>query len=344
MINTGYLEERELDNRLKLLIGKRMLQDHIERIIERFPQLDIDICEDKEEQERKISDADLLFTRILPDDPSLAPRLKWVQFMWEGVDTISPAFRDSDIILTNASGAHAVPIAEHVFTFMLNHERKTFMYRQYQEKREWLGWWDQPKLGLLRGKTIGIIGYGRIGRAIAGIAQGFGMKILAMKKDPSTKRSDGLQYSICCDEGGSIPSKIYGPDGLHHLLSISDHVVISLPLTAETMGIIGEAEFKNMKKDAYFINVGRGALVDEVSLIKALKEKWISGAGLDVFDKEPLSRENPLWEIENVTITPHSSVGGDPADEQVVELFCENFQRFLEGKDMINVIDKKRGY
>ena len=333
-----------MGNRLKLLIGKRMEPEYIEVIGNRFPQLEIDTCDTREEQEMKIREADLLFTRMLPDDPSIAPRLKWVQFMWEGIDAISPSFRDSDIILTNASGAHAIPIAEHVFTFMLNHERKTFMYREYQEKKEWLGWWDQPRLGLLHGKTIGIIGYGRIGRAIAGIAKGFGMEVIALKKDPSRRSSDDHHYSVCCDEDGSIPSKILGPDGLHQLLSLSDHVVISLPLTSETAGIIGGNEFRNMKRGAYFINVGRGALVDEPSLIKALDEKWISGAGLDVFEKEPLPEESPLWAMDNVTITPHSSVGGDPADEQVVELFCENLDRFLDGRKMINVIDKERGY
>lgn len=329
---------------LKLLIGKKMRQDHIDRIRERFPDLEIDTCDGKDEQERKMKDADLLFTRIIPEDPSLAPGLKWVHFVWEGVDEMSPAFRDSDIILTNASGAHAVPIAEHVFTYMLNHERKTFMYRRYQEDREWLGWWDQPKLGLLHGKTIGIVGYGRIGRAIAGIARGFGMNVIAMKSDPTVRRSNDMRYSPCCDNEGSIPSRIYGPEGLHDLLPLSDHVVISLPLTDGTRGIIGEEEFLEMKKNAYFINVGRGALVDEEALIKALEEERISGAGLDVFEKEPLPKDHPLWVMENVTITPHSSVGGDPADDQVIDIFCENLERFLDGRKMINVIDKKRGY
>jgi phosphoglycerate dehydrogenase-like enzyme len=338
------MEESLLVNGLKLLIGKKMQQRYIDLIKQRFPQIEIDTCESKEEQERKLKETDLLFTRILLDDPGKAPLLKWVQFMWEGIDRISPAFRDSDIILTNASGAHAVPIAEHVFTFMLNHERKTFMYREYQQRKEWLGWWDQPKLDLLYGKTLGIIGYGRIGRAIAGIAKGFGMNVLALKKDPNARRSDGLHYSLCCDEEGSIPTRIFGPEGLHEILSLSDHVVLTLPLTEETRGVIGEGEFRKMKEGAYFMNVGRGELVDEHALKMALKKGWISGAGLDVFEKEPLPKEDPLWDMENVTITPHSSVGGDPADDQVVDLFCENLQRFIDGKDMINVIDKKRGY
>lgn len=333
-----------MKDRLKLLIGKKLEQRYIDLIKKRFPQIEIETCETNEEQERKIETADLLFTRILPDDPESAPMLKWVQFMWEGVDKISPAFRDSNIILTNASGAHAIPIAEHVFNFILNHERKAFLYRRYQDRKEWLGWWDQPKLGLLNGKTIGIIGYGRIGRAIAGIARGFEMNVVAMKKDPHVRESSDLQYSKCCDKEGLIPSRIFGPDGLNELLSISDHIVISLPLTSDTKGMIGEKEFEVMKREAFFVNVGRGALIDEASMINALKEKRISGAGLDVFEKEPLPEDSPLWEMENVIITPHSSVGGDPADEQIVDLFCENLQRYLDGREMINVIDKKRGY
>jgi phosphoglycerate dehydrogenase-like enzyme len=333
-----------LVKRLKLLIGKRMDRVYIDRILERFPDLMIETSEGVEQQEQRIKDADLLFTRILPTDPTIAPRLKWVQFMWEGIDNISPAFRDSKIILTNAGGAHTISIAEHVFTYMLNHERKAFMYREYQKKKEWLGWWDQPKLGLLRGKTLGIIGYGRIGRAVAAIAKGFGMNIAALKRDPSNRKSADLQYFTCCDKDGNLPSKIFDTEGLHELLSISDHVVVSLPLTTETRGIIGDNEFRKMKNGAFFINVGRGGLVDERALIKALREKRISGAGLDVFEVEPLPSDSPLWGMENVTITPHSSVGGDPADDQVVDIFCENLQRFLEGKKMINVIDKKRGY
>jgi phosphoglycerate dehydrogenase-like enzyme len=328
----------------KILIGKDMDERYIRRIKERFPWIEVDTCVTEEEQDEKLRDADVLFTRIIPKDPSRSSRLKWVQFMWEGVDGLTPEFIRSDILLTNASGAHAVPIAEHVFAYMLNHERRTFLYHDYQKRKEWLHWRDQPKLGSLYGKTIGIIGYGRIGRAIAGIAQGFGMNVIAMKRDPVSKERTELQFGVCCDESGEIPSKIFGPEGLHQLLSRSDHVVLSLPLTKETEQIMGMEEFRSMKKGAYFINIGRGALVDEKALMKALDEEWISGAGLDVFEKEPLPPEHPLWSYDNVAITPHSSVGGDPADDHVVGLFMENLERLMDGRPLINLIDKERGY
>jgi phosphoglycerate dehydrogenase-like enzyme len=328
----------------KILIGKDMDETYIRRIKERFPGMEVDTCVTEEEQDEKLRDADVLFTRIIPKDPSISPRLKWVQFMWEGVDGLTPDFIGSDILLTNASGAHAVHIAEHVFAYMLNHERKTFLYYDYQKRKKWLHWKDQPKLGLLYGKTIGIIGYGRIGRAIAGVAHGFGMNVMAMKRDTASKERTELQFGVCCDESGEIPSRMFGPGDLHELLSLSDHVVLSLPLTKETEQIMGIEEFKAMKRGAYFINIGRGALVDEKALMKALDEEWISGAGLDVFEKEPLPPEHPLWSYDNVTVTPHSSVGGDPADNHVVGLFIDNLERMIEGKPLINLIDKERGY
>ncbi len=328
----------------KILIGKDLDQSYIDKILDKYPWVEVDTCTSEEEQERKLSDVDILFTRVIPKTTLKAPKLRWVQFMWEGIDEITEDFRDSKIILTNAGGAHTIPIAEHTFTFILDHEKRSFLYHAYQKKREWLGWKNQPKLGTLHGKTIGIIGYGRIGRAIAGIAKGFGMKVLAMKRTPADRSRSDLKYATCCDKEGKIPSEIHGPEGLHHILSNSDHIVLSLPLTEDTNNFIGPEEFKSMKKGTFLVNIGRGALIDEKALMAALDGGSISGAGLDVFKEEPLPPENPLWAYENVMITPHSSVGGDPADDQVVDIFIENLQRYIDGIEMINVIDKKRGY
>ncbi len=330
--------------RLKLVVGRKTDDVRIERLRSRFPFLDIEVCETEDEQQKALPQADVLFTRILPRDPSIAPRLRWVHFMWEGVDSMSGEFRDSDVLLTNSSGAHADQIAEHVFTFILNHARKTRLYMGLQDKGEWLGWWDQPRLDKLRGSTIGIIGYGRIGRAIASVADGFGMKVIVMKRDPSIRSQDGHHLTWCRDPEGQIPEKIVGPEGMTELLSRSDHVVAALPYTRETHQIFGQDQFMAMKNSAFFVNIGRGALVDEDAMVRALERGEIAGAGLDVFEKEPLPPENPLWNMKNVIITPHSSVGGDPAEDQVIDLFCDNLERFLKGEDLLNVVDKKRGY
>ncbi len=328
----------------KLVIGKELPDEIISRISDRIPGAKVVSTRTREEQDNEIVDADVLFTRIIPEDISQARKLKWVQFMWEGIDTMSPAFRDSDMILTNAGGAHSIHIAEHVFAFLLNLSRKTRMYNDHQDRNEWVGWLDQPKLQRLFGSTIGIIGYGRLGRAVASIARGFNMRIIVLKRDPAKLKHDDYHDGTCCDIEGLIPDEIVGPDGMSYLLRNSDHVVMTLPLTGSTIGSFGRKEFKVMKETAFFVNVGRGKVVDEDSLIEVLKEKRIAGAGLDVFDTEPLSPDSPLWEMEDVIITPHSSVGGDPADDQVLAIFLENIDRFLRGDKLINVIDKSQGY
>jgi phosphoglycerate dehydrogenase-like enzyme len=332
------------ERRLRLVVGRRTDQSRIDRIRSRFPFLEIEVCETEEDQDRALSTADILFTRMLPRKPILAPNLKWVHFMWEGVDSMSDEFRDSDILLTNSSGAHADHIAEHVFAFLLNLARRTRLYMELQERKEWLGWWDQPNLEKLRGSTIGIMGYGRIGRAIASVAAGFGMRVIALKREPKQKAQDDLHLPGCRDVDGRIPDRIVGPDGIMGLLGESDHVVVALPYTSETHQLVGWEHFQAMKGTAFFVNIGRGALVDEGSLIKALGTGEIAGAGLDVFEKEPLPPDSPLWSMKNVIITPHSSVGGDPAEDQVIDLFCENMERFIKGEDMINLVDKRKGY
>ncbi|MGA1820170.1 MAG: D-2-hydroxyacid dehydrogenase [Thermoplasmatota archaeon] len=329
---------------MKLVIGKRMEDGYIQIIQNRFPWLLVSTCSTREEQEEMLIDADILFTRILPEDPSKYPRLKWVHFMWEGIDTISEDFRSSDVLLTNSRGIHARQVAEHVFMYMLAHSRKLFDYRKNQESRFWLPWKDQPLLGTLNGKTLGIVGYGAIGREVSRIAKGFNMHVNAVKKDPEGAAQSPHSMSSGGDQFDPGPDKIMGPDGLDQLLNESDHIVLALPLTDETIDMFGKREFGSMKKGAFFVNVGRGALVNEDELIRSLEEGHLSGAGLDVFREEPLPATSPLWSMENVIITPHSSVGGDPADELVVGLFCENLDRYLKGEDMINVVDKRRGY
>ncbi|MFW3146634.1 MAG: D-2-hydroxyacid dehydrogenase [Thermoplasmatota archaeon] len=328
----------------KLVICKDMESTEIDRIRRGFPWLRIILCQTEEEQAEAIKDADILLTRILPSTVEDAPSLKWVQFFWEGVDAMSNDLSESSVILTNASGIHTQHIAEHVFMYLLSLGRKVHMYHEYQQRRVWLGWWDQPRLVKLEGSTIGIIGYGRIGQAVARIAEGFGMDVIALKRDHGIVSMDHKVGGTPLDSSKQGPEVVNGPGGFDDLLSRADHIVLSLPLTEETEGIVGEREFRLMKRNAFFINIGRGKLVMEEDMIKALEEGWIAGAGLDVFEIEPLPAESPLWGMDNVVITPHSSVGGDPADHDVVSLFIENLERFIKGERLLNLIDKRAGY
>ena len=333
------------DEPIRILIGRDLEEKHLELIRSVDPRIEIDIAKDQNDRDKKIRDAEILFTHRPKIDVKDAPNLKWIQFMWEGVDhLLMEGYDYPGIILTNSSGVHSVSIAEYVFTYILHITKKVEMYRRYEMQSKWLGWWDQPLVKNLQGSTIGIVGYGRIGRAIGKIANGFGMRIIACKRDPEKRRHTGFEIPGCCDMEGILPERFYGPGQITEMLPQCDFVVISLPLTEDTIHFMGGREFESMKKDSVLINIGRGRLVDQEALIAALKNGEFAGAGLDVFDEEPLPRESPLWTMDNVVVTPHSSTGGNWETDAVVALFVENIQRYIHGDDLLNVIDKEAGY
>jgi D-2-hydroxyacid dehydrogenase (NADP+) len=256
-----------------------------------------------------------------------APRLKWVQCWAAGVERfLTPEFIASPVILTNAKGIYAVPIAEHVMAFVLYFSRSFHHLVQAQLYRRW----DWRQADELSGKTLGIIGLGGIGSEVARRAKGLDMRVVAVRRRPE----------LHCEHA----DEIRGPDGLPWLLSESDFVALCAAATLETRHLIGEKQLRLMKPTAYLINIGRGALVNERALVSALDEKRIAGAGLDVFEQEPLPAESPLWTLPNVLITPHIAGSSPRSHERVVELFCENLRRYLEGTELLNVVDKEAGY
>jgi phosphoglycerate dehydrogenase-like enzyme len=199
---------------------------------------------------------------------------------------------------------------------------------QMQQKHEWKRFMPS----VLRSKTVGIVGLGSIGREVARLSRAFGMRVVATRRSVRKARRAGYADLL-------LPS-----GQLKQLLSESDYVVIATPLTPETTGLIGEAELRAMKPTACLINIARGGIVDEEALIRALKEKWIAGAGLDVTAREPLPADSPLWELDNVILSPHIAGGMEDYVMQATELFCDNLRRYLDGRKLRNVINKKKGY
>ncbi|MBU7011635.1 MAG: D-2-hydroxyacid dehydrogenase [Theionarchaea archaeon] len=255
-----------------------------------------------------------------------AEKLQWVHALAAGVDRLLfPEFRESDIVLTNSSGVHPIPISEHVLGMMLMLTRRfnKSMKSQFQKK------WERPTPVELHGKTLGIVGFGSIGERIGQLGKCLGMSVIGMKRNITTTEN--------ADE-------IMPPEKLHDLLNRSDFVVISLPLTKETFHLFGKKEFQTMKKTAYLINVSRGKIVCEKDLVDALEAEEIAGAGLDVFEVEPLPAESPLWEAENVIVTPHYAGSTPEYFNRAIDIFCDNLQRFLKGEPLINVVNKKTGY
>jgi D-2-hydroxyacid dehydrogenase (NADP+) len=274
--------------------------------------------------------ADVIFAFVAPADTiSRAPRVKWIQVTSAGVDRwIDTDVWRSRLILTGVSGIHATPIGEFVISLMLMFAKNTPRAFRMRQTRQW----QRYPTHILRGKTVGIVGLGHIGREVARLAKTLGMNVIATRR--STRKP------------GKAPNvDLLLPElQLKRLLVASDYVVLCVPLTPSTRHIIGEAEFKAMKRTGRVINIGRGALVDEEALIRALDRNLIAGAGLDVTEKEPLPGNSRLWDFENVILSPHVSGGMEDYMLRATELFCDNLQRYLGGRKLLNVVDRKRGY
>jgi phosphoglycerate dehydrogenase-like enzyme len=283
--------------------------------------------------------------RLPPDLLDLAPRLRWLQLDSAGNDhLLDHAIMHSDVAITNASGIHATPIAEYVFASMLAHRWQVRRWIRSQARKEWppsrFRLYFKPEL---RDSTLGILGYGSIGREVGRLGRAFRMQVLALRRS-AARVERGYSEADTGDPQGVIPDRFYPPEALHDMLAECDYVVLALPSTPATYHFIGEAELRAMKPTAYLINIARGAIVDEAALVRALREGWIAGAGLDVFEKEPLPAESPLWNLENVLMSPH--VAGDTPcyDERAVALFAENLARYLAGQPLLNLVDKAKGY
>ena len=258
-----------------------------------------------------------------------APRLKWVQTSSAGVDTlVGTELWQSDVILTTTSGIHVIPMREHVLGMMLMFVRHAPIYFVNKQRKVW----KQDLPDQLCGKTLGVVGLGKVGEGIARAAKAFDMRVVATRRHVTEQ------------ETSAAVDTLYPADKLPEMLGESDFVVVTVALTKETQKLIGERELRAMKPTAYIINIARGSVIDEAALTKALKEKWIAGAGLDVFEKEPLPQNSELWTLPNVIITPHVAGLMPDYNARAMEVFCENLRRYLAGQPLLNVIDRTRGY
>lgn len=279
------------------------------------------------------SDAEVYFNWILLKPTTLhkvlavAPALRWQHTPSAGVNHIlTPTFLARDITLTNGAGVHAIPMAEFALMLMLYHAKHVPKLEALQAERSWN---RGLKLQELANATLLIIGAGEIGRAIAQRAKAFGMRVWGSRRHLEP-----------------LPNfdKIVGANEWRSLLPDADYVVVCTPLTPDTKGIIDTAAFRSMRRSAFFINIARGAVVDESALLTALREGWIAGAGLDTFCTEPLPPDSPFWSLSNVFISPHCSAGSLQTYQRSQELFLENLNRYRTGLPLRNVVDKQAGY
>ncbi|HEY9075216.1 MAG TPA: D-2-hydroxyacid dehydrogenase [Anaerolineaceae bacterium] len=291
--------------------------------------------------------AEVLYTdRVLPA-PERVPNLKWVQFHYAGVDFAldSALLRKPGLVATTLSGAAAPQAAEFAITMMLALGRRLWDLRASQEKCEWpRDRWERFQPVELRGSTVGLVGYGSIGRELARMLQAFQVTVLAAKRDVMHIHDDGYLAQGLGDPNGDLFTRLYPIQALRSMLKICDFVVVSLPLTTATRGLFGADEFAAMKSSAYLVDLGRGGVVDHAALLAALQEKRIGGAALDVFPEEPLPPTSPLWKMPNVMITPHIAGISPLYNKRAIDLFTTNLQRYLDGSPVLNIVNLEKGY
>jgi len=322
----------------------RVNDDNIRRIAEINPAINVKDASvlmtaerqgdnsEKRDLDNILAEADVIFGfgLMLPKDLlSRAPNLKWLQLMSAGADRLRDTeIWQSKLTITGVSGIHAGPIGEFVLGFMLMFAKGLQQCFRMKQNHEW----KRYTPSLLRNKTVGIVGLGHIGNEVARLSKSFGMTVIATKRSASKA---GKAKNV---------DQLLPQTQLKEMLRKSDYIVLSLPWTPETHHIIGEAELRSMKESAYIINVGRGELIDEEILIRVLDEGKIAGAALDVVATEPLPKDSRLWDMDNVILSPHVSGNMEDYIDKATLLFCDNIRRYLEGKKLRNIVDRKKGY
>lgn len=315
----------------RVLITDRSDQADLDRVRRAADGLEVDTAQTLEEAIRMAKDAEVIQAGRWSDELwKSAPKLKWVQSGGAGVERfLTPEFVASPVVLTNAQGIYAVPIADHVMAFALHFVRCFGGLVRKQGRREWADW-GEFALDELAGKTLGIVGFGGIGSEVAKRAKAFDMRVIATRRR--------------AERPAQFAEEVRGADELPWLLRESDIVAVCAALTSNTRHLIGAEQLSLMKPTAYLINIARGGIIDEGALVDALNAGRIAGAGLDVFEQEPLPAESPLWEMANVMITPHNAGDSPRSHARFMELFSENLRRYIGGEALLNVVDKQAGY
>jgi D-2-hydroxyacid dehydrogenase (NADP+) len=306
-----------------------------ERLRREFPQIEIVHLPDYKRMDEEIADAEIVISwSVRPQQIAAAKKLRWIHSTAAAVhQLIFPELVNSDVVLTNAREVHGPVVAEHVIALIFALAKKIPDSVRLQEKHVWgqqLLWDELPRVREVAGATVGMVGLGSIGRSVVKSAKALGMRVMAVREHP--------------EKGSEGADAVFGPAQIDEVFRQADYVVLAAPVTNSTKAIVNAERLALMKPDACLINVGRGPLVDESALANALREKKIGGAVLDVFPKEPLAADSPLWDVPNLLITPHTAALTDKLWERQYALFAENLRRYLNGQQLLAVVDKGKGY
>jgi len=300
-------------------------------IVALAPDMRLVVTDDPAQIEAALPEVEIAAGHTRPALLARMPNLRWYQQWGAGADWLMrhPEIAARDFVITNASGVHAIQISEHILALLLAFARRLPQAMRAQLRGEWQRE-EREDIFELAGKTMVLIGVGAIGERTARLAAALDVRVIGVRRDPAA-RTPGVERMI-------------GPERLADVLPEADFVVLTIPLTHDTRHMIGERELRLMKSTAHIVNIGRGGTIDEAALIRALREGWIAGAGLDVFEKEPLPADSPLWGMENVIITAHYAGATPHYNERALAIFLDNLRRYKAGEPLRNVVDKRLGY
>ncbi|MDZ5713316.1 D-2-hydroxyacid dehydrogenase [Jeotgalibacillus haloalkalitolerans] len=315
----------------KLVIAHDLEENLVKAAEEAAPGWTVITGKDEDQWGPRLKDATVIagWKKAMTPYLDQAENLEWIQSWSAGIDSHPlEAFEKHNIKLTSANGVHAFPIAETIFAMMLGWTRHIHTYtRQQQEKK-----WHHAGLKLeLHGKKLALLGAGAIGKETAKIAKAFGMEVAGFRRSGEKEEYFDEMYQL---------------DQLHQVLPDCDYIVITLPLTKETNGLFTAETFEQMKPESFLVNIGRGEIIDEKAMVQALKEGEIAGAGLDVFATEPLPEDSPLWEMDNVIVTPHTAGSTEYYNARVIrDILIPNLKSFINDEKLsVNVVDYQKGY
>jgi len=307
-----------------------------EELRREFPQVEVVHLAGYDDIEEQMCDAEIVVAWSLrPEQIKHAARLRWIHSPAAAVHQLMyPELVERDIVVTNAREVHGPVVAEHVIALILALAKKLPQAVRLQAQHVWgqeVLWNDRPRVREIAGATLGLVGVGSIGREVAKRAAALGMRVMAIREHPEKESPEGVE-------------QVFGPHQLDEFLGQPDYVVLAAPVTPSTASLMNAARLARMKPEACLIHVSRGPLVDEAALADALRQRRLGGAALDVFPKEPLPPDSPLWEVENLLITPHSAALTDQLWPRHYALIRENLRRYLAHEPLLAMVDKGKGY
>jgi phosphoglycerate dehydrogenase-like enzyme len=316
----------------KIVLANTPPAERLAQFQQAYPDVQFVAASKRDEAVKLVEDADAFFGGMTNDEFLAAKKLRWIQSPSAGVEWMwnIPGLPETNVVVTNARGAHAATIAEHAFALLLAHTRQIKMHYDYQGEHQWVRGEMGKHLHGVKGLTMGIIGFGNIGRSIGRRAAAFEMEVLAVDAHPGAA-GDGVK-------------EVWPLERLNDMCRQTDVLVISAPITPQTRGMVGREQIGLLKDGSYVIAVSRGGIVDEPALIEALNSGKVAAAGLDVQAVEPMPPTDPLWEAPNILLTPHDSGASKLTTDLMWSIFFENVGRFVKGQDLTNTVDKKLGY